>query len=50
MELAEFTSRTFGVPLLDLSAFDLSQIPRDWIDTKMLVLRRVLPIRRRLPD
>jgi len=47
MELAEFTSRTFGVPLLDLNAFDLSQIPRDWIDTKMLVLRRVLPLHKR---
>jgi type IV pilus assembly protein PilB len=47
MELAEFTSRTFGVPLLDLSAFDLSQIPRDWVDTKMLVLRRVLPLHKR---
>ncbi|MEP7085557.1 MAG: ATPase, T2SS/T4P/T4SS family, partial [Betaproteobacteria bacterium] len=47
MELAEFTSRTFGVPLLDLNAFDLSQIPREWIDTKMLVLRRVLPLHKR---
>ncbi len=47
MELAEFTSRTFGVPLLDLNAYDLSQIPRDWIDTKMLVLRRVLPLHKR---
>ncbi len=47
MELAEFTSRTFGVPLLDLNAFDLSQIPRDWVDTKMLVLRRVLPLHKR---
>ena len=47
MELAEFTSRTFGVPLLDLSAFDLSQVPRDWVDTKMLVLRRVLPLHKR---
>ena len=47
MELAEFTSRTFGVPLLDLNAFDLAQIPRDWIDTKMLVLRRVLPLHKR---
>src|SRR6187455_2699445 len=47
MELAEFTSRTFGVPLLDLNAFDLAQIPRDWIDTKILVLRRVLPLHKR---
>ncbi|MBP6770976.1 MAG: type IV-A pilus assembly ATPase PilB [Reyranella sp.] len=47
MELAEFTSRTFGVPLLDLNAFDLSQVPRDWVDTKMLVLRRVLPLHKR---
>ena len=47
MELAEFTSRTFGVPLLDLNAFDLTQIPRDWLDTKILVLRRVLPLHKR---
>ena len=47
MELAEFTSRTFGVPMLDLNAFDLSQIPRDWVDTKILVLRRVLPLHKR---
>jgi type IV pilus assembly protein PilB len=47
LELAEFTSRTFGVPLFDLNAFDLAQIPRDWIDTKMLVLRRVLPLHKR---
>jgi type IV pilus assembly protein PilB len=47
LELAEFTSRTFGVPLLDLNAFDLGQIPRDWVDTKMLVLRRVLPLHKR---
>jgi type IV pilus assembly protein PilB len=47
MELAEFTSRTFGVPLLDLNAYDLNQIPRDWVDTKMLVLRRVLPLHKR---
>ena len=47
LELAEFTSRTFGVPMLDLNAFDLSQIPRDWVDTKMLVLRRVLPLHKR---
>ena len=47
LELAEFTSRTFGVPLLDLNAFDLTQIPRDWIDTKILVLRRVLPLHKR---
>ena len=47
MELAEFTSRTFGVPLLDLNAFDLTQIPRDWLDTKILVLRRVLPLLKR---
>jgi type IV pilus assembly protein PilB len=47
LELAEFTSRTFGVPLLDLNAFDLAQRPRDWVDTKMLVLRRVLPLHKR---
>src|ERR1043165_700093 len=47
LELAAFTSRTFGVPLLDLNAYDLGQIPRDWIDTKMLVLRRVLPLHKR---
>ena len=47
MELAEFTSRTFGVPLLDLNSFDLTQVPRDWVDTKILVLRRVLPLHKR---
>jgi len=46
-QLAVFASRAFGVPLLDLSGFDLDQLSRDYIDVKMAQTRRVLPLHKR---
>jgi type IV pilus assembly protein PilB len=46
-QLATFGSRAFGVPLLDLSAFDLDQIQRDLVDLKIAKSRRVLPLHKR---
>ena len=46
-QLAVFASRAFGVPLFDLSAFDLDQVPKDLFDAKMASTRRVLPLSKR---
>ena len=46
-QLATFGSRAFGVPLLDLAAFDLDQIQKDLIDIKIAQSRRVLPLHKR---
>jgi len=46
-QLAVFTSRAFGVPLLDLGAFDIDQIQKEYVDTKIAASRRVLPLHRR---
>ena len=46
-QLAVFASRAFGVPLFDLSAFDLDQIQKDLFDPKMAATRRVLPLSKR---
>jgi len=46
-QLATFGSRAFGVPLLDLSAFDLDQIQRDLVDLRIAKSRRVLPLHKR---
>ena len=43
-QLALFGSRAFGVPLLDLTAFDLDLIQKDYFDPKMSTMRRVLPL------
>jgi type IV pilus assembly protein PilB len=45
--LAVFASRAFGVPLLDLAAFDVDQINKEYVDTKIAASRRVLPLHRR---
>jgi len=47
LQVATFGSRAFGVPLMDLSAFDLDQINRDLVDFKMAQSRRVLPLQKR---
>lgn len=44
---AEFAANTFGLPLLDLSSFDLSQISPEWIDIKLITARRAVPLVRR---
>jgi type IV pilus assembly protein PilB len=46
-QLAVFGSRAFGVPLLDLAAFDLDQIHKDLVDLKMAQARRVMPLHKR---
>jgi type IV pilus assembly protein PilB len=46
-QLAVFASRAFGVPILDLAAFDLDLIQRDLFDPKIAALRRVLPLAKR---
>jgi len=46
-QLAVFGSRAFGVPLMDLGAFDLDQIHKDLVDLKMAQSRRVLPLHKR---
>ena len=45
--LATFASRAFGVPLFDLSAFDLHDVPGELLDIKMAQTRRVLPLQKR---
>ena len=46
-QLALFASRAFGVPLFDLSSFDLEQIQKEFFDPKMAASRRVLPLAKR---
>jgi type IV pilus assembly protein PilB len=46
-QLAAFASRAFGVPLFDLSAFDLDHVQKDLFDAKMAATRRVLPLSKR---
>jgi len=46
-QLAVFASRAFGVPLFDLSGFDIDQLPKDLIDLKIAQARHVLPLHKR---
>ncbi|MFO1306804.1 MAG: ATPase, T2SS/T4P/T4SS family, partial [Burkholderiales bacterium] len=46
-QLAVFASRAFGTPLLDLAAFDMDQIHREYVDLKIAQARRVLPLFKR---
>ncbi|HSD61124.1 MAG TPA: type IV-A pilus assembly ATPase PilB [Burkholderiales bacterium] len=47
IEVAEFASRTFGLPLLDLNAVDFDQVPSDVLDRKLVESRRVVALHRR---
>jgi type IV pilus assembly protein PilB len=47
LDIAEFASRTFGLPLLDLEALDSGGLPVDLVDKKLMRERRVLPLRKR---
>jgi len=47
LELAEFASQIFGLPLLDLDALDTTALPLDLVDRKLMRERRVLPLRKR---
>ncbi len=46
-QIARFAADTFGHPLLDLSAFDTDQLPKDIIDRKLVASLRVLALRKR---
>jgi type IV pilus assembly protein PilB len=46
-QLAAFAARAFGVPLMDIAAFDLTQIRKDLVDLKIAQSRRVLPLHKR---
>ncbi|CAN5343308.1 type IV-A pilus assembly ATPase PilB [soil metagenome] len=46
-ELARFCAQTFGHPLLDLALVDISQLPADTIDAKLVTSLRVIALRKR---
>jgi type IV pilus assembly protein PilB len=46
-QLAVFGSRAFGIPLLDLNAFELDHIDKAYFDVKIAQTRRVLPLYKR---
>src|SRR5436309_3419118 len=46
-QVAEFASRAFGTPLMDLSGFDIDHINKEYVDPKIAVSRRVLPLHKR---
>ncbi|GAB4165031.1 MAG: type IV-A pilus assembly ATPase PilB [Rhodocyclaceae bacterium] len=46
-DVAAFASDTFGYPLLDLSAVDEPQLPRDAVDRKLIRSHQVVPLARR---
>ncbi|MCL2658297.1 MAG: type IV-A pilus assembly ATPase PilB [Betaproteobacteria bacterium] len=43
-DLAKFCAETFGFPMLDLTAFDDSQIPKDAIDRKLIDANHIIPV------
>src|SRR5437773_8677040 len=43
-QVAQFASRAFGAPLFDLGGFDFDQINKEFIDPKIIAIRRVLPL------
>jgi type IV pilus assembly protein PilB len=45
--VAKFAADTFGHALLDLSALDFDQLPREIIDKKLVALLRVVALRKR---
>ncbi|MGL4251747.1 MAG: PilB family type IVa pilus assembly ATPase TapB [Aeromonas sp.] len=42
--LADFCELEYGVPLLDLAAFDLTEIPQKYLNQKLIEKHHVLPI------
>ncbi|MDP1681366.1 MAG: type IV-A pilus assembly ATPase PilB [Burkholderiales bacterium] len=47
LDVAEFTSQTFGFPLVDLNAVDIEHIPHDLLPGKLMQERRVLGLFKR---
>jgi type IV pilus assembly protein PilB len=46
-DVAEFSARSFGFPLLDLAAVDADQLPHDVLDAKIIQGKRLLPLKKR---
>jgi type IV pilus assembly protein PilB len=46
-QIAMFASRAFGTPMMDLGSFDTEHINREFVDPRMAVARRVLPLYKR---
>jgi type IV pilus assembly protein PilB len=46
-QVAEFASRNFGFPFLNLAAFDVGQLPKDVLDAGLIHSRHVLPLVKR---
>jgi type IV pilus assembly protein PilB len=47
LDVAEFASHVFGLPLADLEALDATAFPLDLVDRKLMREKRVLPLRKR---
>ncbi|MBT9614343.1 MAG: type IV-A pilus assembly ATPase PilB [Burkholderiales bacterium] len=47
LDVAEFTSQTFGFPLVDLNAVDIDHLPQDLLPGKLMQERRVLGLFKR---
>ena len=47
LDVAEFTSHTFGFPLLDISSVDIDHLPLDLLPGKLMQERRVLGLFKR---
>jgi type IV pilus assembly protein PilB len=47
LEVAEFASHAFGLPLLDMAAIEIDQLPTDILDRKLVESRRVIALHRR---
>ena len=46
-QIAMFASRAFGTPMMDLAGFDIEHINKEYVDAKIAVGRRVLPLYKR---
>src|SRR5205085_2211032 len=46
-QIAMFASRAFGTPMMDLAGFDTEHINREFVDARIAVTRRVLPLYKR---
>ena len=47
LDVAEFASHVFGLPLLDVDSVEPSAFPLELVDRKFMRERRVLPLRKR---
>jgi len=47
MELAEFCAETFGLPLMDVAAFDIQYVAEELLDLKSLTDTRIVPLVKR---